>query len=84
MSLFTRFIVATMPLVPKALVGKVAKRYVAGENRADAMRVVRELNSRALASASMASFDRRHFLDAGGTRQGNVRPAPLGLVGRVP
>lgn len=42
-----------MPLVPKALVGKVAKRYVAGENRTEALATVKELN----ALGAMATLD---------------------------
>ena len=34
-----------MPIVPRFIVGHVAKRYVAGETLADAIRVVRKLNS---------------------------------------
>ncbi|MDX1502814.1 MAG: proline dehydrogenase family protein [Thermoanaerobaculia bacterium] len=53
MSLFGRLVVSTLPLVPKALVGRVAQRYVAGETRADALSTVRELN----ASGAMATLD---------------------------
>ncbi len=42
-----------MPLIPKALVGKVAKRYVAGEDRTEALETVRELNS----LGAMATLD---------------------------
>ncbi len=41
-----RFLVASLPYLPKALVGLVARRYVAGETDAKALNVVRELNSR--------------------------------------
>lgn len=44
MSLLDRFVVATMPLVPRSLVGKVASRYIAGETLDDAVRTVRGLN----------------------------------------
>ena len=53
MSLFSRFVVLTLPLVPKFLVGKVASRYVAGETRAEAIETVRELN----AQGAMATLD---------------------------
>jgi proline dehydrogenase len=43
-SLFSRLVVSTLPLVPKALVGRVARRYVAGETREQALATVRELN----------------------------------------
>ncbi len=44
MSLFSRLLVTTLPLVPKALVGKVAARYVAGASRAEALATVEKLN----------------------------------------
>lgn len=53
MSLFSRFVVLTLPLVPKFLVGRVASRYVAGETRAEAIQTVRELN----AQGAMATLD---------------------------
>jgi proline dehydrogenase len=45
MRLMSRLVVATLPLVPKFIVGKVAARYVAGETRQDAMDQVRQLNT---------------------------------------
>ncbi len=53
MSFSRRIVVAGLPLVPKALVRRVAARYVAGETLADAVRVTRELN----AEGSMATID---------------------------
>ncbi|MBI3818950.1 MAG: proline dehydrogenase family protein [Planctomycetes bacterium] len=44
MKLFDRAVVATLPLVPRAIVRKIADRYIAGETIEDAMRVVRALN----------------------------------------
>lgn len=44
MSLFDRLVVATLPLVPKFIVGRVASRYVAGEEIADAGRAIRQLH----------------------------------------
>lgn len=44
MSLFSRLVVSTLPLVPKLLVGRVARRYVAGETREQALATVRALN----------------------------------------
>jgi proline dehydrogenase len=43
-SLFSRLVVVTLPLVPKSLVGRVASRYVAGETIEDAVDMVRKLN----------------------------------------
>lgn len=45
MSLFSRLVVITLPLVPKFLVGKVAMRYVAGETREEALTTVGDLNA---------------------------------------
>lgn len=48
MALFDRFVVATMPYVPKAMVRKVASKYIAGETLDDAMNVVQDLNTRGM------------------------------------
>jgi proline dehydrogenase len=48
-----RLIVKTLPLVPKPLVRRVSSRYIAGDNIADAVRVVRSLNERGM----MATLD---------------------------
>ena len=53
MSLFNRLLVAGLPLVPRAIVGRVAARYVAGASLDDALRVVRELNQ----LGAMATLD---------------------------
>ncbi len=48
MALFDRMVIATMPLVPKAMVRRVAAKYIAGETLDDAMNVVRDLNTRGM------------------------------------
>lgn len=53
MSLFNRMVVATLPLVPKFIVGRVASRYVAGETLDDAVKTIRQLN----AEGMMATVD---------------------------
>ncbi len=53
MSLFSRLVVLTLPLVPKFVVGRVASRYVAGETRGSAIDEVRALN----AKGAMATLD---------------------------
>jgi proline dehydrogenase len=53
MSVFNRLLVTTLPLVPKAIVGRVASRYVAGETLDDAVNAVRTLNSQ----GAMATID---------------------------
>lgn len=53
MSLFSRFVVLTLPLIPRLIVGKIARRYVAGETREEALRVAQALSSR----GAMATLD---------------------------
>jgi proline dehydrogenase len=53
MSVFNRVLVTTLPLVPKAIVGRVAARYVAGSTLDDVVRVVRRLNG----EGAMATID---------------------------
>jgi proline dehydrogenase len=53
MSLFGRFVVATLPLAPRFLVGRVAARYVAGVRLDEALVAVRELNR----TGAMATLD---------------------------
>lgn len=53
MSLFSRFVVLTLPLAPRLIVGKIARRYVAGETREEALRVAQALSSR----GAMATLD---------------------------
>ncbi|MBK9376733.1 MAG: proline dehydrogenase family protein [Holophagales bacterium] len=52
-SLFDRLVVGTLPFVPKAVVRKFARRYVAGETLDDAVRTVRELST----EGAMATID---------------------------
>lgn len=53
MSVFNRMLVTGLPAVPKPIVGRVASRYVAGEELADAVRVIRGLNQQ----GAMATVD---------------------------
>jgi proline dehydrogenase len=53
MSVFNRMLVTGLPAVPKPIVGRVASRYVAGEELADAIRAVRALNQQ----GAMATVD---------------------------
>ena len=53
MTLFDHLSRHGMPFVPKAIVGKVAQRYVAGEEVADAVRTMRKLND----EGAMATVD---------------------------
>ena len=53
MSLFSRLVVLTLPVVPKFVVGRVARRYVAGETRDEAFEVIQRLNE----SGALATLD---------------------------
>jgi proline dehydrogenase len=53
MSLFTWLVVKGLPLVPKPIVGKVAKRYVAGETLEAALATIADLNR----EGAMATMD---------------------------
>lgn len=44
MSLLNKFIVSTLPLVPKPIVGKFSQRYIAGVTLAEAIRVIKALH----------------------------------------
>ena len=53
MNLFDNLVKYGMPLVPKPIVGRVARRYVAGETLDDAVRTIRAIND----DGSMATID---------------------------
>lgn len=53
MSAFSRLVVTALPLIPKFVVGRVARPYVAGETLEDALRVVERLNG----EGAMATLD---------------------------
>jgi len=53
MTFFDQLVRHGMPFVPKPIVAKVAQRYVAGEEVADAVRTIRDLN----AEGAMATVD---------------------------
>ena len=53
MSLLNKLIVTALPIIPKSVVGQVAKRYIAGTTLPDGVRVVRDLNGRRM----MATMD---------------------------
>ncbi len=50
MSVFDRLVAAALPVTPKFVVGRVARRYIAGETIGDAVRVIRGLNNRGVAA----------------------------------
>lgn len=53
MNLLNKFIVTTLPVIPKPIVRQFANRYIAGEKLSDAVRVVKELNAKGI----MATLD---------------------------
>jgi proline dehydrogenase len=48
MSLFDRLVAAALPVTPKWVVGRVARRYIAGETMDDAVRVIEGLNGKGI------------------------------------
>lgn len=53
MSVFNKLLVNTLPIIPKSLIGYFSKNYIAGPSLDDAIRVVKELNSKNM----MATLD---------------------------
>jgi proline dehydrogenase len=53
MDLLNKLIVTALPLVPKPIVARVSRRYIAGARLSDAVQVVRDLNARGI----MATVD---------------------------
>ncbi len=53
MNFLNKLIVTTLPAVPKPIVRKFASKYIAGEKLSDAVRVVKELNTKGI----MATLD---------------------------
>lgn len=53
MPILNKLVVTALPLIPRAVVGQVAKRYIAGTSLQDGVRTVRELNGRGM----MATMD---------------------------
>ncbi len=45
MSLFNKFVVASLPIVPKGIVKRVAQRYIAGPSLSDAIRTTQNLHT---------------------------------------
>lgn len=48
MGIFDKLVASTLPIVPKPLVARVSRRYIAGETLDDAVRTVRELNAQGI------------------------------------
>jgi proline dehydrogenase len=63
MRLVDRVIAGFLPYVPKAVVGRVARRYIAGETLADAVRVARNLNSKGFRATMDILGEDVHHLD---------------------
>ncbi|MBN2568992.1 MAG: proline dehydrogenase family protein [Deltaproteobacteria bacterium] len=53
MDILNKLAAQTMPLVPKSIVGKISRRYIAGDSIDDAVRVVRDINNKRI----MATLD---------------------------
>jgi proline dehydrogenase len=63
MRLIDRAIAGFLPYLPKGLVGRVARRYIAGETVQDAIRVARDLNARGLRATMDILGEDVHRLD---------------------
>src|SRR6185503_8519615 len=63
MTLVDRVIAATLPLVPKTIVRRVANRYIAGETTDEALRVVAGLNARGFRATLDILGEHIHSLD---------------------
>ena len=73
MSLFDRALASLLPAFPRALVGLVAQRYVAGPRLADAMDCVARLNAEgACATVDVLGEDTTRAADADATRDAYV------------
>lgn len=53
MHVLNTLVARTLPFIPKSIVGRVARRYIAGTSLRDAVRVIRDLNARGM----MATLD---------------------------
>jgi proline dehydrogenase len=53
MAFLNKFIVSALPLIPKPIVGQVARRYIAGTTLPDGIRTVKDLNGKGM----MATLD---------------------------
>jgi proline dehydrogenase len=62
-TLLDRAIARTLPAVPKAIVRRVANRYIAGETPEEALRVVRSLNERGIRATLDILGEHTHNLD---------------------
>jgi proline dehydrogenase len=70
MSLFDRVVVGIMPLMPRSLVGRVSRRYIAGPSLGHAIETVRSLNAAGLMATLDVLGENTQSLDqAGAVRQ---------------
>ena len=80
MNLFDRAVVHGLPLVPKSIVGRFSKRYIAGPRLEDAFRVARELE----AAGAMSTIDiLGEFIKTPGEGDANADQY-IDLVRRIP
>ena len=79
-----RLLAASLPVVPRVVVRKIADRYIAGESLADAVATVRELNGRgARATAEVLGAFIRNPQEAEATATGYDGPADPSAAGSV-
>lgn len=68
-----RVIAGFLPIVPKAVVGRVAQRYIAGETMADAIRIARQLNGKGFRATMDILGEDVHRLDQAHAAAENYR-----------
>src|SRR4029453_4543804 len=71
-----RVIAGFLPVVPKAVVGRVAQRYIAGETMADAIRVARSLNTQGFRATMDILGEDVHSLDQAREDTENYKKLP--------
>jgi proline dehydrogenase len=73
MRFFDRVIAGFLPYTPKAIVGRVAERYIAGETPEDAIRVARGLNTKGFRATMDILGEDIHRIDQARTAAKNYR-----------
>ena len=74
MSLLNKLVVTAMPLIPRSIVGRVARRYIAGTTLGDATRVVKGLNTAGMVTTTdLLGEDIKEASEAHEVRDGILR-----------
>ena len=71
MPILNKLVAATFPLIPKAIIGQVAKRYIAGVALSDGVHVVKELNKQTImATMDLLGEDVKNFAETEDVKNG--------------